>query len=102
MPLSCIAIAVSGLLHNHCCFDMQTIVKLLKLKPTLIRGNASEIMAVAGAAGAVTHGVDSTASPTDALRCGKQLAKEYSCIVGISGQEDLVRLCEPPPLLWHF
>lgn len=69
---------------------MQTIVSLLKLKPTLIRGNASEIMAVAGAAGTVTKGVDSTALPSDALQCGKQLAKQYGCIVGISGAKDLV------------
>lgn len=71
---------------------MQTIVSLLKLKPTLIRGNASEIMAVAGATGAVTRGVDSTALPSDALESGKQLAKKYECIVGISGAEDLVSL----------
>ena len=71
---------------------MQTIVSLLELKPTLLRGNASEIMAVAGAAGATTRGVDSTAAPSDAVASGKQLAKKYECIVGISGKEDLVRL----------
>lgn len=71
---------------------MQTIVPLLKLQPTLIRGNASEIMAVAGAAGAATRGVDSTALPSDALASGKQLAKQYECIVGILGEDDLVSL----------
>ena len=71
---------------------MQTIVSLLKLRPTLIRGNASEIMAVAGAAGATSRGVDSTAATSDALASGKQLAQEYGCIVGISGAEDLVSL----------
>lgn len=69
---------------------LQTIVSLLKQRPTLIRGNASEIMAVAGKAGVVTHGVDSTADTADALASGKQLAKDYSCIVGISGANDLV------------
>ena len=69
---------------------LQTIVLLLKLRPTLIRGNASEVMAIAGAAGAVTRGVDSTAATSDALASGKPLAKEYSCIVGISGANDLV------------
>lgn len=49
-------------------------------------------MAVNGAAGAVTRGVDSTAETSDALASGKQLAQEYGCIVGISGAEDLVRL----------
>lgn len=62
----------------------------MKLKPTLIRGNASEIMAVAGAAGDATRGVDSTADTSDALESGKQLAKQYDCIVGISGRVDLV------------
>ncbi len=71
-------------------FGMQTIVSLLKLRPTLIRGNASEIMAVAGAAGATTRGVDSTAATSDALASGKKLAQEYGCIVGISGADDLV------------
>ena len=47
-------------------------------------------MAVAGAEGAVTRGVDSTAATSDALRSGKQLAQEYGCIVGISGAVDLV------------
>lgn len=69
---------------------MQTIVSLLERRPTLIRGNASEIMAVAGAAGATTRGVDSTAATSDALASGKQLAQEYGCIVGISGADDLV------------
>lgn len=49
-------------------------------------------MAVAGAAGARSRGVDSTAASLDALESGKQLAKKYECIVGISGKEDLVRL----------
>ena len=47
---------------------------------------------MAGAAGAVTRGVDSTADASDALESGKQLAKQYGCIVGISGRMDLVRL----------
>ena len=47
-------------------------------------------MAVAGAAGATTKGVDSTAATSDALASGKKLAQEYDCIVGISGADDLV------------
>ena len=62
----------------------------MKLKPTVIRGNASEIMAVAGAAGATTKGVDSTAEAEDALEAGKQLAREAGCVVAITGAVDLV------------
>lgn len=93
--------SLPALLHSHALTHvisqmlevpllLQTIVSLLKLRPSLIRGNASEIMAIAGAAGAVTRGVDSTADTSDALTSGKQLAKEYRCIVGISGANDLV------------
>ncbi|KAK9904093.1 hypothetical protein WJX75_004445 [Coccomyxa subellipsoidea] len=70
-------------------FRTQTIVSLVNLRPTVIRGNASEIMAVAGAAGK-TKGVDSTAEPSHALEYAKQLAKDLGCIVAISGATDLV------------
>ena len=71
----------------------QTILSLLDLKPTVVRGNASEILALAGADGTV-RGVDSTAKPDDALVAAKRLARERQCIVAISGAEDLVRtLC---------
>ena len=63
---------------------------LLQLKPTLIRGNASEIMAVAGVAGASSKGVDSTAQSEEALEAGKRLAKDVGCVVAISGATDLV------------
>ena len=69
---------------------LQVIESLLNLKPTLIRGNASEIMAVAGVAGASSKGVDSTAQSEEALEAGKRLAKDVGCIVAISGATDLV------------
>ncbi|KAK9828855.1 hypothetical protein WJX72_002417 [[Myrmecia] bisecta] len=69
---------------------LEAIMQLMKLRPTLVRGNASEIMAVAGAAGATSKGVDSTAESTEALEYGMQLARTYGCIVAISGAEDLV------------
>ena len=55
----------------------------------MVRGNASEILALAGAAGK-TKGVDSSADPSDALLLGKQLAKQYHTVVAISGPTDLV------------
>ena len=65
-------------------------MSLLALKPTLVRGNASEIMALAGASGS-GRGVDSTAGSDDALELGKALAKSHSTIVAITGAKDLVR-----------
>ncbi|KAL4857090.1 Hydroxyethylthiazole kinase [Chlorella vulgaris] len=64
--------------------------EMLQLKPTVVRGNASEIMALAGAAGATTRGVDSTAAATEALAAAKQLAAQHGCVVAVSGAEDLV------------
>ena len=55
----------------------------------MIRGNASEIMALAGAAG-TTRGVDSTAESSEALELGKQLALDLRTIVAISGKIDYV------------
>lgn len=67
----------------------QMILSLVKLRPTVIRGNASEILALAGAAG-TTKGVDSTARSDEALEAGKALAQQAGCIVAISGAIDLV------------
>lgn len=66
---------------------------LLGRQPTLIRGNASEILAVAGFTGAGGRGTDSTDSPEAALPAAKQLALNQECIVAISGPTDLVRSC---------
>ncbi len=73
----------------------QAVLELVNLKPTVIRGNASEIMAVAGAAGVTTKGVDSTAEPEEALELGKRLAAETNCVVAISGATDLASCLMP-------
>jgi hydroxyethylthiazole kinase-like sugar kinase family protein len=38
-----------------------------------------------------TKGVDSTASSEAALDAAKQIAKDHSCVVAVSGEVDLVR-----------
>jgi len=68
---------------------------LVELRPTLIRGNASEVLAVAGELGG-GRGVDSTAGPAEALPLGKRLARDAACVVAISGATDLAR-ARPPP-----
>ena len=69
---------------------MQAILSLLEMQPTVLRGNASEIMVLAGASGASTRGVDSRNTPAEALDSGKALAKKYRTIVAITGQQDFV------------
>ncbi len=58
--------------------------------PSIIRGNASEIMALAGAAAAATKGVDSTSSSRDALEAAAALAGELGGAVCVSGETDYI------------
>ena len=66
-----------------------TISQLLQYEPSVIRGNASEILAVAGTVGG-GRGVDSTDSSAAALESAKMVAKKYHCVVGITGEVDYV------------
>jgi len=58
-------------------------------KPSIIRGNASEIMSLAKE-NTTTKGVDSTASSNEALDAAKRLALQTGAIVVISGEEDFI------------
>ena len=60
-----------------------------KCKPNIIRGNASEIMALANE-NATTKGVDSTATSDSALGAAQRLAIETGSVVVISGEIDLI------------
>jgi hydroxyethylthiazole kinase len=62
---------------------------LVTLRPTVVRGNASEVLALAGA-GAGGRGVDSTASADDALAAAGELARRTGGVVAVSGEVDLV------------
>lgn len=58
-------------------------------KPSIIRGNASEIMALCNS-DIKTKGVDSTTSSDIALDSAKLLAKQSGAIVAISGETDYI------------
>jgi len=70
-------------------YRTETAKKILAQGVHVIRGNASEIMALAD-----THikntGVDSTHSSEEALASAAQIAKQYHCIVVVSGKIDLI------------
>lgn len=67
-----------------------TALELAGLEPTLIRGNASEIMALGGTKRARTRGVDSTDSSELGRHAAIELARELGCIVGVTGEVDYV------------
>lgn len=79
--------------------DLRTsLLKQFKeYKPTIIRGNASEIIALAGlwklnggAESSNVRGVDSTDTVTAAKEAAKALAKYTGGAVAVSGETDLV------------
>ena len=55
----------------------EVLADLLKLKPTIIRGNASEIMALAKHNTTPTKGVDSSAESNEAVAAAKFLIENY-------------------------
>ena len=68
-----------------------TSLALLRIqRPAILRGNPSEIMAVAGASGAATKGVDSTHTTADAEEAARGLAQAIGCVVVASGAVDFV------------
>ena len=64
--------------------------ELLTLNPTVIRGNASEIIALAKANITATKGVDSTAKSDEAIEAAENLVRNYGSIVCISGETDII------------
>jgi len=71
-------------------YRTQTIRELISAgQPTIIRGNASEIMALTDDR-LKTKGVDSTAASDEALHTAQHISKERQCAVCISGEVDYV------------
>jgi hydroxyethylthiazole kinase len=79
---------------------------LVTRRPTIIRGNASEIIALAGA-GEGGRGVDSLDEPAAALDAARRLASLHGSVVAVSGAIDaivapgdaVIRVANGTPLL---
>mgnify|MGYP000908033130 CR=1 FL=1 len=69
--------------RRHFCHE------LLSFKPAAIRGNASEIMALAGIANG-GRGVDTTDAAANAIPAAQTLARETGAIVVVTGEMDYV------------
>ncbi|QHC59265.1 hydroxyethylthiazole kinase [Rathayibacter sp. VKM Ac-2760] len=63
--------------------------ELLEARPAIIRGNASEILALAGL-GAGGRGVDAVDGPEDALDAAHSLARRSGAAVAVSGAVDVI------------
>ena len=76
-------------------FRTETVLRLLKHGPAVIRGNASEILAIAGALGlsdatARNKGVDSGNTADEAASVAAALARDTGAVVMATGAVDLV------------
>ncbi len=72
---------------------LRTVTPLALLdshRPFIIRGNASEILTLAGDSASAARGVDSTASSDAASSAARALAMKHACAVVVSGEADIV------------
>ncbi|XP_062210601.1 hydroxyethylthiazole kinase [Phragmites australis] len=81
-----VAAAASG-------FRMEACLSLLALRPAVVRGNASEILALAARSAATSFnfkGADSSHDSLDALEAAKALALSSGAVVAVSGAVDFI------------
>jgi len=62
---------------------------LRRVRPTIVRGNASEILALGGGVGGA-HGVDTQHTVAQARQAAVTLARTYGMTVAVTGPEDYV------------
>ena len=70
-------------------YRTKAAIDLLGLRPTVVRGNASEILALAGAAEG-GKGVDSAHESADAVDAARELAGRTGGVVAVTGVSDVV------------
>ena len=70
-------------------YRSQACREFLTCKPAAIRGNASEILALAGLSGG-GRGVDTTAGSESALAAAQQLALATGAVVAVTGETDFI------------
>ncbi|CAK7070029.1 MAG: Hydroxyethylthiazole kinase [Desulfovibrio sp.] len=63
--------------------------ELLTHRPTAIRGNPSEILALAGKS-STAKGPDSRDTVADAREAAEEVARRYKCIVAMTGESDCI------------
>lgn len=69
-------------------FRTQFCEQLLATPPAMIRGNASEIIALAGEQGALCRGVESAAKSEAAIAAAQSLARRTGATVLVTGETD--------------
>lgn len=63
---------------------------LVAERPAIVRGNASEVLSLAGAEGAAGRGVDSLADSSEAVDAARAFAAVHGFVVAVSGVTDYI------------
>ncbi|KAJ7725857.1 thiamine biosynthetic bifunctional enzyme Thi4 [Mycena maculata] len=72
-------------------FRKASVKELLDIwQPTVIKGNAGELAALAGSIEVAAKGVDSTGGFKDPVSFVRQLARKERCIVALTGETDYI------------
>ena len=69
-------------------YRTRTAIDLLEAGVQVVRGNASEILALAGAA--APRGVDAAHEVSEALDAARAIARKFNCVVAATGARDAV------------
>lgn len=64
-------------------------LNLIRYRPTVVRGNASEVAVLAGGEGGA-RGADSALASAEAEKAAHEVAMQAGCVVAVSGQPDVV------------
>jgi len=75
--------------HYATAYRRAALGELMELRPTVVRGNASEIIALAGSRSS-GHGVDSGDSVMAAEGSAIALARQNACVIAVTGEVDFV------------
>lgn len=75
--------------HFATAFRRQAVTELMEMRPAIIRGNASEIIALAGGVG-LGRGVDSGDPVEQAEDAAKRLAASQGAVIAVTGPVDFV------------
>lgn len=71
-------------------FRNEAIVDLLtQVHPTIIKGNASEIMSLSGM-NTKSKGVDSSADSLEAIDAALKIARDHRCVCAVTGRIDII------------
>lgn len=75
--------------HFATAFRRKVVADLLDLRPTIVRGNASEIIALGGGTSA-GQGVDSGDPVEQAEQAARDLARDRGIVVAVTGEVDFI------------